>query len=446
MIINLQNKRSEYFTLPEPSNIIKRLFPEYQDRQRLTINTIKEIYEDGMAVIGTKEGSLESLLENDYSKDSLSLIDKVKDMDDGQLLILPPDYRIDKERSHEAIAYSKKSLISLDSMAVKKRLLEDNVPKGRLSGKRKQSERWSPDKALRAAIDAMHEDKEKFIDKNYCAYSWFGSDNHLRVVSFYRAVQGIELHAFQNMVKLKVMPLRFNSTVRKGFHYRYGYKLSDDELNRLEKEYFSIKCYLKRSRLDNFIRNLDVSDKEFTYVKRKFKEDKNYFVRLRSRSNIYQNYKFLLTGVPLSEEHDTRQFVDTWDIRGYCSCKDKANRSNRRLYKHDEDFFCSHEIAALYFLKSEFSKSKNKISILPFAMPLPNTTSFLDNLRYNTIMLEHNEDTGRWKKRRLNHTEMESLLIKKAIADGYDNTFTTDIDRYMGMGYDPNVNLIRLKF
>ena len=180
--------------------------------------------------------------------------------------------------------------------------------------------------------------------------------------------------------------------------------------------------------------------------------DKGLGQHIRVPSRFRKNrteYKLKLTDVPLLYKDDPLAYSLVWEIAGNCHCEDKSYRSDRHRQKigqgSREDFYCSHEISAFHTLRKKHENKKKIMSFLPFVMPTASMMNYLERLRHQTIMLTYNSETERWSKRSLNNTEMENLLWKKVMAEGYESNFTTEIDKFKKMKYDPHLDLLNFK-
>ena len=188
MIIDPNKPKKEYFDLPTVREILMQFAPKDGP---ISVNNLAYHPDNANFVVGTKKGSLDDMLEMDYTVDSLDLVEKVTDASDDQRIILPPDYRIPSGEVQNIVVYSHDSLILLDSMDVKRRLIDGDVPKGTLTKSRKEKEKWSPEKVISTAFNLLHERREEVIENIYSCYSWWGkgSDRHRRIVSVYRSIQ-----------------------------------------------------------------------------------------------------------------------------------------------------------------------------------------------------------------------------------------------------------------
>jgi hypothetical protein len=450
MIIDLSKPRSEYFQSPDATQIMRQFVGENSRKKIETL--LRQLNEERKLVTGTKEGDLEQLLSwQDFSIDSLALVRKIEDLEPDQLLVLPPSYHIPTQQARQTLVYDLDSLVKLDSMAVKRKLLSE-FPKGRLSAKRKQAEQWDPEKVIRAAFDHLHENKEQFAERTFAAYSWFGKDGHRRVVSLHRAIQGAELRAFQNLAayRLVIPVMRKELKLGKTAESSYREDLSPQQTDRRKGKITRYENYLRRMRTEgqpigNYVKRLDVDFSDLIdTVSRPFAHHGGRLMHVPSRSRPEISYNVKLTGIPLLPPGDPIAYSQVWELRGKCVCEDKTYRSDRRRTEvhlgQDEDFFCPHEIAALHTLRKIYEQDdRETIPFLPFVIPTAEGMDHLEKLRNQTVVLVRNESTGRFSKRALNHAELEDQIWKKGIADGYDRSFTTDPK---GKKYDPMNSLV----
>ncbi len=447
MIINLSTPRKEYFADPS----VKDILSQYIRKSTITTNDVQRYHMEKPCVIGTKEQDLDALLKKlPYTIDSLDLVQRISSAAKEKLIILPPEYRIDSEEVRQAVVYSLDTLVKLDSVVLRRELLGEKTPKAKMSAKMKQQKQWSPEKVIGAAFEYLHIHKEEYAEKTLCSYSWFGKDNHRRVVSLYRAIQGAELRAFQDYAAFRLLIPTFRKELRTGKSCQTQKELTREELDVRKEKVERYDRYLKNHHNAKQIGQLEVLFTDLIEpIAIPFAYHGGRIMRVPSRSRPEKQYEVKLTSVPLLKSDDKRAYSLVWELRGKCGCEDKLYRSDRRHQAidkgNDEDFFCAHEIAASYSLRKMNEKKDAMISMLPFVLPAKNIMDFVDTLRYNTIMLDFNEATQRWSKRALNHTEIENLLWKKVMVDGYSACFTTDISKFKEQKYDPHLDLVKFK-
>jgi len=444
MIIDLSKPRKEYFADVTPKEILE----QYIVKSNITVKDVQRYHLDKQGIIGTKEKDLDALLERlPYTIDSLDLVERISNSK-GKLVVLPPEYRIDSEGVRQAVAYSLDTLVKLDSVVLRREILGQNASKGKMSAKLKQKEKWSPEKVIGAALEYLHSHKEEYAEKMLCGYSWFGKDNHRRVVSLYRAIQGAELRAFQDYAAFRLLIPTFRKELRTGKSCQTQKKLTTEEIDHRREKVERYERYLKNHHNAKQIGQLDVLFTDLIEpVAIPFAYHGGRIMRVPSRSRPERQYEVKLTSVPLLKSEDNRSYSMVWELRGKCGCEDTLYRSDRRHQAidkgNDEDFFCAHEIAASHSLRKMNEKKDKMISMLPFVLPTKNMMDFVDTLRYNTIMLVFNESTQRWSKHALNHTEIENLLWKKVMVEGYSACFTTDISTFKEQKYDPHLDLVK---
>ncbi|MFP4423989.1 MAG: hypothetical protein ACLFP2_02035 [Candidatus Woesearchaeota archaeon] len=411
MRVDTAKPREQLFRNPT----VHEICSQYINKERIRIDDL-----EGEVI--TREGSIEGLKQGQYTIDDHLAVETLKKSPD--LCILPGDYRINQGQARNLIAYSLDSLILLDSMPLKRQLIDGNVPKNPLSKRQKRIFRWYPEKVIPARIDQLDD-----MTKNYSCLSWWGSDNHRRILSFYRMVQGVELFAFNELARLKLEIPLTKKELRTG-KTRYKTGITYEERMTRKKWLEDTMKYLKTHSLFQKIRQLDVGFSDFIEVKKPFSHGTGQNVRVPSRSQPPMVYDEKLTGTLLTIDHDALRYSEAWEIRGRCYCKDKGYRSDRRKRKgqgQDEDFFCAHEIAGFLATYKRYQEEPERIYDLPFFIPNKETIKYLDKLRNETIMLCN--ENGKLQKRSLNNTEMENLLIKKFIHDGFNECADFNYDQ-----------------
>ncbi|MFO7711175.1 MAG: hypothetical protein R6V53_05415 [Candidatus Woesearchaeota archaeon] len=411
MRIDTTRSRDQIFKNPT----VHEICSQYINKERIRIDDL-----EGEVV--TKEGSIEGLKQGQYTIDDRLTVETIKNSPD--LCILPGDYRINQGQARNLIAYSLESLILLDSMPLKRQLIEGNVPKNPLSKRQKRRFRWYPEKVIPARIDQMDD-----LTKKYSCLAWWGSDNHRRILSFYRMAQGVELFAFNELARLKLEIPLTKKELRTGKTRDKTWITYEQRMTKKRWLEDTMK-YLKTHSLFQKVRQLDVGFSDFIEVQKPFSHGTGQNVRVPSRSQPPMVYDEKLTGTLLTMEDDAFRYSEAWEIRGRCYCKDKGYRSDRRKRKgqgQDEDFFCAHEIAGFLAAYKRYQEEPERIYDLPLFIPNKETTRYLDKLRNETIMISN--ENGKLQKRSLNNTEMENLLIKKFIHDGFQACADFDYDQ-----------------
>lgn len=462
MLLNLNKPRKEYFDNPDVRDIIEPFFGE---KPLIRVEDLPQLLPEKRVILGTKEGNLEQLLtKEEYTVDSLALVEKIEQLQKDQLLVLPEEYRIPELQTRDVLVYDTDTLVKLDSMDVKRKLLGEIVPKSRLSAKRKQQEEWSPEKVLSAAFNLLHQQKEELAEKTFSAYSWYGKDGHRRIVSLYRAIQGAEMRAFQNFVYYKKNLETLREEVEKG-KSADKIDLTPEERQVKSERLSRYQSYVQRirpegQRLEEYLRLMRCYEEDTITVecssgtRASLPDEIKYQsglrnVRVFSRSQFQRRgYNVKFTGLPLVKENHPFAYSEVWEMRGHCYCEDKNYRSDRRRTDgkgNDEDFFCPHEVAAFHVLKKYYEdEEKGKVlPFSPFVIPTAKTMSYLEKLRQQTIILTQETEKGQFSKHSLNHTEMDNLLWKLVMVKGYEDCFTTDIQKFKSAGYDPHLDLIR---
>ncbi len=449
MFIDLTKPRAQYFENPSVAEILRQFVQKDNHRAPITIADVRRLQQQGKIVVGTKEGTLESLLgEQRPEIDSLALVQSLAGLQPDQLLLLPQEYRIDRRQAQNVVAYSPETLLKLDSASVNQALLGQNAPSRRLSGWQKEQWQWYPEKVLAVAFNQLHEQKELYAERIFSSYSWYGRDNHRRVVSLYRAIQGAELRAFQNYVAYRLLIPTMKKEVRTGKNGRDSTLLSTEEIAIRQEKIQHYEHYVARRGLQRFFAQMDVAFTDLIEPQAKpFAYETAFVMRVPSRTNPPETHIFSLTSLPLVVDGDQKAYSMVWETRGKDNCADKIYRSDRRraarFQGQDDDFFCAHEIAALHSLRKIYEKKEKRIPFLPLVLPTASMMDYVEKLRWQTIMVVRNPETGRSSKQALNHTEIENLLFKKVMVEGYEACFTADLGRFKDQKYDPHLDLIK---
>jgi len=456
MKLNLNHSREQYFKDWSSRKIIDQ-FWEY-DRAFFPDKHL-DILED-QVLVGTSEQDLDGLLDEMYSLDSRQLVDRIEQSQD-QLITLPPDYRIDSENARDILVYGTSHLVNLDSVHTKRQLLgEDTKSSYALSLKRKREHNWSPDRVIAAAV--YHEQEQDRYESIHAGLRWQGLGNSPgnRVLSLYRCIQGIELKAFQNMAAYKVIPRRHKREVDQDSHYGTKQPLDEDQIRRRKQKVLKYESYIPK--IEEFLNRLQVNawdlivdsrNEETNTARYGYGTSRRIRVPSLTRGKLFTQgqeidrlyYMTELKGIPLRQDQDD---AATWQIKGTCECHDNIFRKDRKKRSvtstsDDAYFFCKHQIGAAWTLQSIYKDdSRRRIHDLPFPLPFKRTIEFVDKLRYSTIILDKT-NIDNWTKRSLNHTEIENLLWKFVLQNGYENTFTTNIDTWKQDVKDPHISLLK---
>ena len=166
MILDLNRPRDRYFEQTDATAIARK----HIDADPITVTRdIRKLALEGRTDVATNEQDLEGLLAHKYTKDTAQAVKTVNE-NTGNLIILPPEYRISTEEARDVVVYGLDTLILLDSMGVKRRLMDD-PPKRLLSKKRKRELQWGPEKVINAAFTKHTEEGD--INAQHSSYSWW---------------------------------------------------------------------------------------------------------------------------------------------------------------------------------------------------------------------------------------------------------------------------------
>jgi hypothetical protein len=439
MIIDLKKSKEKYFLMPSAKEILESFKGNLG-----TIECLQDLSKSNNIIVCTDENNLEKLLKNEYSLNHIKTCESINDSDSSTIIVLPPEYRINKKDANFFHNYTNNSLLLLDSIKSKKEYMI-NPKKGIISKKAKQNNLLSPEKVISSAFNSLSKDS-KNIKKNLLSYSWWGLDRHRRIVSLYRSIQGAELRSFNIIaeftINLPKLAYKYNNLVMNN-------NIPENNTKKLSTFINYYRNYLIKGNYLENINQFNVSTNNLIKIKGKFAKGSGSYINVPSRklNNLYYNLK--ITGIPQLDKKDILNYSQWWEIRGNCNCKNKMYMGDRRKTKpnigNDEYFFCAHEIAAFHTLRKKDKTNDKGINLLPFLIPTKETIDFLDRLRYQTVMLEYNENKDKWSLRTLNNTEMENILFKRTILKGYEQSFSSDINLFKEKGYDPTFDLIKFK-
>jgi len=465
MIINPSKNREEYFNMPDSAEILHFLFGNEFGRN-IYVRNFKSI-DPNKLVVCTKDGSLDNLLNLNYELDSLSMIEKIKNAESNQLIILPSDYLFNEDLSRPSVAKNFNSLLYLDKKSVKEELISGKIP-SKLSRRLREKYQWEPEKVISTLFNQLNAKKEKYIDRNYFAYYWNGLNGERRIVSPYECVRGEELLVFSDYAELKHEIILLKSSLKqkqlpvleKGLLIQEKYKLQD-KLNVLNKYIKSDNDFKPDGRkftrpemnqisskidvLVNYLKKYGVYDVVMNQLKTKvtdildipYRSDNSDLITMRdfkalSRSRPNASHILRLNGLPITPINNDLAYSQVWELRSKSVIENSYYGTDRRkrspYFGQDEILFPAAEIAYFHKLRRYYeNNSELEVRFNPFVFLTSESMKFIDNLRYNAVVLFQNFETDNWSKRELNALELSSMLIKKGIADGYDSSFTTDI-------------------
>ncbi|MFH0701778.1 MAG: hypothetical protein V2A62_05055 [Candidatus Woesearchaeota archaeon] len=458
MFIDLSQPRTEYFRDPSEAEILRQFVPK---ETPITVADLRRLNTDGKVVVATTSGSLDELLgKQPTTIDSRNTVERIDSLGPDQLLILTENYRLASEEVRETLVYSADNLLLLDSAAVKRSVLglPEDAPVPKLGKGRKIEARWEPERVLSAAFNHLHAHPELYPE-TLCAYSWRAQDGHRHVVSLLRSIQGAELKAFQDYVAFKLKPHVMKKEIREGKRVgRYAEELDAEQIQRRQHNLVRYGGYVANHNLQQVLETMETDFCDLIEPERRKKSSKlptfNFYtgrnVDVPSRGKFREHYTIKYTNIPALRVDDPLAYFLTWETRGNCVCKDKNYRSQRRISEPGvgvpEEFLCSHEIAGLHSLRKIHAQPKNYngnrvIPFLPFVVPSEAVMDYLEKLRYQTVMVTYDEQTNRFSKRTLNHTEMEVLLWKKVAQEGYETCFSTNPAKFG----DPREYLVKFR-
>jgi len=448
MILDPRAPRDEYFKDLSVHQIVAP-FKAHENQRQVTIRTLRESDKERI-VAGTVEGDLEGILGCNYNADPLVLVETVDELQSDQLLVVPEDYMIQSSEARQSLVYDVNTLVKLDSKAVKERLGIPSADSKPLSKIKKVENLWLPERVLKAAFDILHEQQDKVSQRTVCGYSWWGSDGHRKIVSLYRAIQGAELRAFQNLAAYNVLIPRFRREIATRKDLKTKKPLTYKQIQARQRKIRKYEARLKGHGIESEVMTMDVSERDMIDpIAIPFGKSSGRQMKVPSMAIPGKSYTIKLTSIPAVGTELGLAMQMAWDVRGLCVCYDKMFRSSRRPKQkgrgQDEDFYCAHEIAALHSLKYMYEGQSNSIPFLPFVIPTQEMMEYVDKLRTQTVIAYKHPQTGRFRKRALNHTEIENLIWKKVMAHGYDRCFSTDNHRLASKDNRPMLYLVKFK-
>jgi len=466
MIIDLDKNRREYFR-PWTSGQISRQFVGIEEGGNLSLERdLPQIEDEDKLVVGTIDGSLEKVLDFVGEPDWTGVPRKILDMDFNELLLLPQEYFIPGDEAQASI-YSTNSLVMADSMAVKRALIGDNAPKGRLSLKRKEQEQWAPERVLTEMMNQIYLRGEELAGKPITEYGWWGTkDNTRRVCSLYRNYEGLMIRAFQNLAY-------FNDMIK----VKNGKK---GELSSEEKEIFSEKLdkympYVERV-LKPYLKKLKTTRWDLIEPIKRNKDNPSFddetAVNMRvpsmSRLDEFINgvvderrcYVTTLLNMAVLKPGDPKAYGAVWEIDYRCECKDDRHRSNRRKTRGSAKklqglpikFPCKHVPSThanrQSWFKENYKKGKTSgiLEHSPYLFPMGKAPEYIHKLLYQTLAVVQNE-SGNPTLKPLNVKTMDRLLFDLIkVTNPYEEQyFTTDLDKFKSGVDDPYLDLIKFR-
>lgn len=444
MIIDLNDPRAAYFKDQSVHDVLSRFMEE---KSRFTVADVRRLHQQGRAVAGIQGGDLEAILQQKpFEINSLLLIEQIRRMSTEQLLVLPENYRLNSAAARTVVAYDPRSLVKLDTQPVYHRILGERAPPRLLSKEQREKLHWNPEAVIAAAFNILHEQREALRERPFSSYSWYGQDHHRRVVSLFRAIQGAELRAFQDFAAYKMIIPLLQTEVRSGRDHKTRQLLSIAAKEHKRRQLRRYTEYLQRHNLESEVQRLDVSFKDLIELAScPFAYGTGYHLFVPSRSRPEQRHRVKLTSVPRVVPGDPRAYSAVWDLHGESTSEDKSFFSDRRQAKpwqgQHEEFFSAHEIAAYHSLRTIYRHHRRRVPTNPFVLPTPEMIKLAQRLRYGTILIEFG--SPRPSLRTLNHTEIENMLWRKVLADGYEPCFSTDLRKLAH--YDLASKLVHFK-
>lgn len=428
----------------------RQILDQHIDVQENENITAKRLLKEGNIVIVTNEGDQESLLNHDYHLTPETVIKKIEERN-GNLIILPEEFRLPKEEVHQKYAYDFDSLMRLDhpeildNLGIKTGKEKIRLGSKRLSGRALEKYRVSIEELMKAWFRIDSGDP---IEDTKLLFAWYGTNGERRLVSPYRSHLGLRALAWNDIVYWKLI----DDEIRTKRSVETGEKLDEKQLQKRIQRRNEYYRTLNNKEILQDILKLNVTSKDLIIPERKSARRGTIRAGKIPSSDRTHYYSGEFTHIPSVGEYNPRKYSLLLNLNFTCNdCKDPKYRSDRRsrdpYQGQDEIFFCRH--AAALYLSMQRTQEKDegrRITVSPFPLPAnQKQVQFVDSLENHAILLTENKKTNRNSIRPLNHTEIENLMVMRARVRGYSEVFTTDRKTYNQQGYDPRFQLIHFQ-
>ena len=399
----------------------------------ITTTALKAMVEEGIIVLGSKD-SLEEILdpERPHHIDYREHIEQIEVLKPGQVLLLPAEFDVVKK---EFVYYDFGEYMSLSRKGV-----WDDIEGIHFDSRKMPIHKGFSDKALNAfqmdpvivllqELNSMNQRFEElkkgpnyklqgFLRKNLFGYKFNhpGKDKRWRDVPFDRLVDGAELRVFQNITAYFVLAKRYEKELETGVDSATGKRLSSaDKRFRIQEKtrYMNIAYMygfdkLPREMLTEFddmfringLANNSCAEFQIPSRGRDFDQEILNLLGEKEQEKLLY-WQTRLFDAPLLRSKPQRAYALSWIMWWTCQCPDyrwqsqgvfeeKAGKGMRHILA------CAHSIAASHFLQYESRKQRQKNDIRglfycnPFAIPAPKLSRFVDNYRYQTVIIDRN--------------------------------------------------------
>jgi hypothetical protein len=440
MKIRVSQEREKYFLRWSTHDILVQFIA----KPRISLNDLKELAASGNVKVATASGNLDELIADNYACDHFGLVQKAKELQPQQLLVIPPDYRIPRMEVHRLLGQSRNPFLNLDAVTIKRRILGQNVEPGVLSAAKKKEYSWDPEQVIKEGFNYLHDNASKFISRVILGYRWEGHDGLKRYVPFESSIEGSELRAYQNVAYWVAEIPRLDQEITSGKDFSHGKNLTKKEIEKKTRKREKYNKYIATHQLGDFLSQMNItSDDLIDVVGKPFNWGTGFVAKVPSRTSPPRVYFFQCLNVPVFSAGDRRAYSMVWDYIGGALPENRLYQSNRRRNKithtKPEIVHTPHDVAIYQKRSKELALKSRRINLSPFIMLTEESINFVDNLRYNTVMVSPGG-----KKRALNETEIYRLFGMKVVADGYESTCTTNRQYFTRHRFDPQPSLVKL--
>ena len=230
------------------------LLPFVEGKKNITVKDIERM-DPEKVVVGTQEESLDGILNDDFTLNTTSVVDKIDNHGD-QVLVLPPNYRCTGEQGRDQRAYSMDTLFDLDSILVRRMILGNKDPGRRLNKREKEKFQWNPAQVYRTAIAVMNQNPGEYIRNQLMGFRWRGTDDALRVVRTINIVEMLELRMLQNLAYYKIQfpedKEKWEVEIKTGYDSETQEKLRPGQIREREAKIINLFLFFIRFVFPNF--------------------------------------------------------------------------------------------------------------------------------------------------------------------------------------------------
>ncbi len=254
----------------------------------------------------------------------------------------------------------------------------------------------TPEKVMQHLVKNLHGYESPKIA---AGMRWRPTDGMLRVLSLYRAVQGMEMKALSDVAAYRYLD---NKPHWADHAQQYASSNVDLDTIPVEQRDLIIKAHAPRGHKHAWGMQVPVRHGEGYHTVQ-------------------------ITNVPVLPADDDRRFVMPFALRGRTDGRHeqmfREGRRHGKNYTKETKFLTAHEMAG-YMAVATMSKKKDERvwhGMVPYAKQ--QMLNFVDQLRHNVYIAENEEI------RQLNGTEIENLMWRRIFQTNWEDNFTMDRDK-----------------